>query len=100
MTIAVYAGTFDPPTEGHVTVVRQAARLFAHVRVLIAVHPSKKPLFEIDERVAMLREVLGDMPTVSVGATTGLVVDHARHIGATHLVRGLRDAADASWETD
>ncbi|WP_053234552.1 pantetheine-phosphate adenylyltransferase [Sandaracinus amylolyticus] len=100
MTIAVYAGTFDPLTEGHVSVVRQAVRLFAHVRVLVAVHPTKKPLFTADERVAMIREALAMMPTVSVAWTSKLVIEHARAIGATHLVRGLRDAADAAWETD
>ena len=66
MTIAVYAGTFDPLTEGHVSVVRQAVRLFAHVRVLVAVQPTKQPLFTAEERVAMIREALGEMPTVSV----------------------------------
>lgn len=100
MTIAVYAGTFDPLTEGHVSVVRQAVRLFAHVRVLVAVHPTKKPLFTAEERVAMIREALAEMPTVSAAWSKGLVVEHARAIGATHLVRGLRDAADAAWETE
>ena len=98
--IAVYAGTFDPVTEGHLSVVRQAVRLFAHVRVLVAVHPNKTPLFSGDERVAMIREAVAPMPTVSVAWTSSLVIEHARTIGATHLVRGLRDAADAAWETE
>ncbi len=100
MTIAVYAGTFDPLTQGHVSVIRQAARLFSHVRVLVAAHPSKTPLFSAEERVAMIREALSFMPTVSAEWTAELVIEHARAIGATHLVRGLRDAADAAWETE
>jgi pantetheine-phosphate adenylyltransferase len=100
MTIAVYAGTFDPITLGHLSVVREAVRLFAHVRVLVAVHPDKTPLFDLEERIGIAREAVGPMPTVSVDGTTGLVVEYARAIGATVLVRGLRGAADAAYETE
>jgi len=100
MTIAVYPGTFDPITTGHVSVVREAVRLFAHVRVLIAVHPTKQPLFSLEERIELAREVLGVMPTVSVDGTRGLVVEYARAIGASVLLRGLRGAADAAYETE
>ena len=100
MTIAVYPGTFDPITTGHVSVVREAVRLFAHVRVLIAVHPTKQPLFSLEERIELAREVLGVMPTVSVDGTRGLVVEYARSIGASVLLRGLRGAADAAYETE
>lgn len=99
MTIAIYAGTFDPLTLGHLSVVKEAVRLFAHVRVLVAVHPDKETLFTLDERVALAREVVGAMPTVSCDGTRGMVVDYARAIGATVLVRGLRGAADAEYET-
>lgn len=100
MTIAVYPGTFDPITTGHLSVVREAVRLFAHVRVLIAVHPTKEPLFSLEERIELARRAVGPMPTVSVDGTDGYVVDYARSIGATALVRGLRGAADAAYETD
>lgn len=100
MTIAVYAGTFDPITTGHLSVVREAVRLFAHVRVLVAVHPKKEPLFTLEERVELARKVVGPMPTVSVDGTSGLVVEYARSIAATALVRGLRGAADAAYETE
>lgn len=100
MTIAVYPGTFDPLTTGHVSVVRQAVRLFAHVRVLVAVHPDKKPMFSLAERIELARAALGPMPTVSVDGTEGLVVEYARAIGASVLVRGLRGAADAVYETE
>ena len=99
MTIAVYPGTFDPITSGHLSVIREGARLFAHVRVLVAVHPTKEPLFDLEERVALAREAVGPMPTVSVDGTRGMVVDYARSIGATALLRGLRGAADAAYET-
>ena len=98
--IAVYAGTFDPVTAGHSSVVAAAARLFAHVRVLVAVNPDKRPLFPVDERVALLRAVLGRLPNVSVDATEGLIVDYAREIGAGVMVRGVRGATDAAFETD
>ncbi len=100
MTIAIYAGTFDPITTGHISVVRQAVRLFAHVRVLVAVHPSKAPLFTMEERIDLARAALGPMPTVSVDGTSGLVVEYARSIAAGVLVRGLRSAADAAYETE
>ncbi|MCA9604448.1 MAG: pantetheine-phosphate adenylyltransferase [Myxococcales bacterium] len=99
MTIAVYAGTFDPLTLGHLSVVKTAVRLFAHVRVLVAVHPDKQTLFTLEERIALAREVVGAMPTVSCDGTGGMVVDYARAIGATVLVRGLRGEADAAYET-
>jgi len=99
MTIALYPGTFDPITSGHLSVVKEAVRLFAHVRVLIAVHPTKEPLFSLEERISLAREAVGPMPTVSVDGTDGMVVDYARAIGATVLVRGLRGAADAAYET-
>lgn len=100
MTIAIYAGTFDPITTGHVSVVREAVRLFAHVRVLVAVHPTKVPLFTLEERVELAQAVLGVMPTVSVDGKPGLVVEYARTIGASVLLRGLRGAADATYETE
>lgn len=100
MTIAIYAGSFDPITLGHASVVRRAARLFSHLRVLIAVNPDKQTLFSEAERVALARQMLGAMPNVSVDATSGLVVDYARAIGASFLVRGLRGAPDAAPETE
>ena len=100
MTIAIYAGTFDPITTGHLSVVKEGVRLFAHVRLLIAVHPDKEPLFSLEERVALAREAVGPMPTVSVDGTSGYVVEYARAIGATVLVRGLRGAADDAYETE
>jgi len=99
MTIAVYAGSFDPITAGHESIVRQAARIFSHVRVLVAVNPNKDVLFETDERVKMIGETFRRMPQVSVDATDGLVVEYARDMGASYLIRGVRGATDAEYET-
>jgi pantetheine-phosphate adenylyltransferase len=100
MSIAVYAGSFDPITAGHLSIVRQAARLFSHVRVLVAVNPKKQGLFTSEERQALIEQVLAHMPNVTVGATEGYVVHYARDIAATFLVRGIRGASDAGFETD
>ncbi|GEL72949.1 MULTISPECIES: pantetheine-phosphate adenylyltransferase [Myxococcus] len=99
MTIAVYAGSFDPVTAGHMSVVRQAARLFGHVVVVVAVNPDKQSLLSADERVALLREAVAHHPNVTVARTQGLIVDFARDIGASVLLRGVRGATDAQFET-
>jgi pantetheine-phosphate adenylyltransferase len=97
--IAIYAGTFDPITAGHLSVIAQAAGIFQFVRVLIAHNPDKRTLFTRDERVALAREVTAKMPNVSVDATDGYVVEYAKQIGARFLVRGIRGASDATFET-
>ncbi len=100
--IALYPGSFDPPTNGHVDIIRSAARLFDEVVVAIGVHPGKAPLFTPEERAEMIRFGLG--PHVS-GATpvrvsffSDLVVEEARRQGAVALVRGLRDGTDFDYE--
>ncbi|HEX5753328.1 MAG TPA: pantetheine-phosphate adenylyltransferase [Archangium sp.] len=99
MTIAVYAGSFDPVTAGHLSVVRQAARLFGHVVVVVAINPEKRTLLTVAERVELLREVVSLHPNVTVASTEGLIVDYARAIGASVLLRGVRGATDAQFET-
>jgi pantetheine-phosphate adenylyltransferase len=99
MTIAVYAGSFDPVTAGHLSVIRQAARLFGHVVVVVAINPEKHTLLSVSERVELLREVVAPHPNVTVASTEGLIVDYARAIGASVLLRGVRGATDAQFET-
>lgn len=99
MNIAIYAGSFDPITEGHLAIIRRAARLFDHLRVLIAVNPDKRGLFTLDERLDLVRAAIAPFPHVSVDATGGYVVEYARRIGAACLVRGVRGAEDADAET-
>ncbi|MGH2723976.1 MAG: pantetheine-phosphate adenylyltransferase [Actinomycetota bacterium] len=94
---ALYPGTFDPVTNGHLDVVRRAARLFDRVVVAVLENPSKDPLFTVEERVEMLREATGDLGNVEVDSFSGLLVDHARARGARIIVKGLR-ASDFDYE--
>jgi pantetheine-phosphate adenylyltransferase len=98
MRLAIYAGTFDPVTCGHLSVIERAARLFDGLWVVIAVNPDKQPLFSVPERLAMLREVTRRWSNVGCEATTGWVVDFARAQGARYLVRGVRGCTDVDAE--
>ncbi|MBB5703493.1 pantetheine-phosphate adenylyltransferase [Ochrobactrum daejeonense] len=103
MTIAIYAGSFDPVTNGHMDVLKGALRLADKVIVAIGVHPGKKPLFTFEERVELIDEsakvILGkDAARVSVISFDGLVIDAARRHGAQLMVRGLRDGTDLDYE--
>lgn len=100
MTTAIYAGTFDPITSGHLSVVRQAVKLFGHVVVLVADNPAKQTLFPLAERMDMIREAARELPGVTVASTSGMVVEYARAAGAGFLVRGIRGATDAAFETE
>lgn len=95
---AVYAGTFDPITFGHLSVVRRGAGLFDHLWILVAVNPDKNPLFSPDERVRMIRDVTTQWPNVDVDSTPGYVVEFARQCGAQYLLRGVRGSTDAKAE--
>jgi len=98
VSVALYAGTFDPATYGHLDVIRRAAALFDKVIVGVSVNPRKSPLFTTEERVEMLREVCRPMANVTVEVVPGLVVDFARASGANVLVRGLRAVSDFEFE--
>ena len=98
---ALYSGSFDPITNGHLDIIRRGLRLFDEVVVAIGVHPGKKPLFTFDERVALIGEALGgEMPGLKVIAFKGLVVDAARANGAAVLLRGLRSGSDLDYEME
>ncbi len=96
--IAVYPGTFDPFTRGHEDLVRRAARVFAHVVVGIAESHSKKPIFALEERVAMARELVKDLPNVKVFGFAGLLRDFLRERNANVILRGLRAVSDFEYE--
>src|SRR5262249_13539506 len=98
MTGAMYPGTFDPITNGQYDVVRRAGAIFEGVVVAIAANPGKAPLFTLDERVALAREVLADIGNVEVTGYTGLTVDFARQHGLRVVVRGLRAVSDFEFE--
>lgn len=96
--VAIYAGSFDPPTNGHLDLVERASALFAHVIVATGRHPTRTPLFTTNERVALLRHVCDAFPNVEVDQFDGLLIDYARQRGARVLVRGLRAQTDFEYE--
>ncbi len=96
--IAIYPGSFDPPTRGHEDLVRRALALADHLIVAIAINPQKAPLFSVDERLALLRGVVGDEPRVELTSFSGLLADFARDRGATMVIRGLRAVSDFEYE--
>jgi pantetheine-phosphate adenylyltransferase len=98
MRVAVYAGTFDPITHGHLSVVERGAKLFDRLWIVVAVNPTKSPLFSSEERAQMIREVTARWPNVQTAITSGYVVDFARKCGATYMIRGVRGVTDAEAE--
>lgn len=95
---ALYPGTFDPPTNGHVDLIQRGAKIFDHLTVAILINPVKNPLFTVEERVDMLREATSSMGNVSVGTFNGLMVEFARQEGATAILRGIRAISDYEYE--
>ncbi len=99
MRIAVYPGSFDPVHHGHLELIRRATKLFDRVIVAVAENVEKIPgAFSLEDRVVMLREAVGDLPSVEVAAYTGLTVDFALQQGATCLIKGLRAVGDFDYE--
>jgi len=98
MAKAVYAGTFDPVTFGHLDIISRGADVFDELVVTTTDNVNKEPLFKLDERLAMLREVLDSRPGIEVRPFNGLLVEFAREVGAQVLLRGLRAAADFDYE--
>lgn len=98
MTIAVYPGSFDPVTNGHLDIVARASRLFDTVVMAVFDRPNKNLLFSTAERVALLEEAIRDLPRVKVDTYSTLTVDYVRSVGASMIVRGLRDPRDFEHE--
>jgi len=96
--LAIYAGSFDPPTNGHLDLARRASMLFPRVVVALGQHPSRSALFTVDERLELLKRVCAPIPNVEVALFDGLLVDYAQRIGARIIVRGLRAATDFEYE--
>jgi pantetheine-phosphate adenylyltransferase len=96
--IALYPGSFDPLTNGHLDILSRARRLADRVVVAILENDAKTPLFSVAERIEMIREILGDDPATPVRSFSGLLVDFARESGATLIVRGLRAVSDYEYE--
>ncbi len=95
---AVYPGSFDPITNGHLDLIQRGLKIFDTIIVAIAVNPVKTPLFTIAERVEMIREVLNDHPRVKIDHFTGLLVDYVRSQNTNVILRGLRAVSDFDYE--
>jgi len=95
---ALYPGTFDPPTNGHVDLIERGSKLFDHLTVAILVNPVKNPLFTVEERVEMLEEATEPLGNVSVATFDGLMVEFARKVGASAVLRGIRAISDYEHE--
>ena len=94
----VCPGSFDPPTNGHLDVLQRSAGLFGRVTVAVLINPDKRGLFEVDERVALLRELLRDHAGVRVDSFSGLLVDYCTAHGITAIVKGIRAVSDFDYE--
>jgi pantetheine-phosphate adenylyltransferase len=96
---AIYPGTFDPLTNGHLDIISRACRLFDEVIVAILINPGKQPLFPLDERIALIEEVVIPVhPMVRVTSFSGLLMDYADRVGAKAIVRGVRSTKDYEYE--
>jgi pantetheine-phosphate adenylyltransferase len=96
--VAVYAGSFDPPTFGHLDLVDRASKLFPRVVVAIGVHPARVPLFSVEERLGLMQSICAPYSNVEVASFRGLLVDYGKSIGARVVVRGLRAGTDFEYE--
>ena len=98
MKVAVYPGSFDPVTLGHMNIIERAAAIFDKLYVCVMVNSDKKPMFSRDERVDMIRRCCAHLPNVEVETSDGLLVDYAAGHGACAIVKGLRAVSDFDWE--
>ncbi|MDA1278574.1 MAG: pantetheine-phosphate adenylyltransferase [Chloroflexi bacterium] len=100
MTRAIYPGTFDPVTNGHVDIVERASKTVEHLTVAVVQVSTKRTLFSVDERINMFAEAVAHLPNVSVKEYSGLTVNFAREVGASVIVRGLRITSDFEYESE
>ncbi|MFO0661381.1 MAG: pantetheine-phosphate adenylyltransferase [Polyangiaceae bacterium] len=98
MPTAIYAGSFDPPTRGHLDLILRASQLFDKLVVAVGIHPTRVPLFTTEERLDLLRQITTTVKNVEVASFRGLLIDYSRAIGARVIVRGLRAATDFESE--
>lgn len=96
--IAIYPGSFDPPTRGHEDLIRRALTMVDRLIVAVAINPAKEPLFTVEQRLAMLEEVTDRDPRIEYASFSGLLADFARERDATIVVRGLRAVSDFEYE--
>lgn len=94
MKTAIYPGSFDPITSGHLNIIRRAANIFDHLIVCVMVNAGKNPMFTLDERVDLIRRVTSDLPNVEVDSSSSLLAEYAREKGSCVIVKGLRAGSD------
>jgi pantetheine-phosphate adenylyltransferase len=97
-SLAVFPGSFDPITNGHLDIVDRGLAVFERVRMAILMNPDKQPLFSVGERVAIIRETYRGNPRVEVDTFSGLLVDYAERVGASVIIRGIRAISDFEYE--
>jgi len=100
MKVAIYAGSFDPVTYGHLDILKRALTIFDKVIILVAINPDKKGRFSVKDRVAMIKDAIKEakIKNAEVDSYDGLTVEYAKNHGATHLIRGLRAVTDFEYE--
>ena len=98
MKVAIYPGSFDPITNGHLDILHRALKVFDKIIILVARNENKRSRFSVEERVAMIKEAVADLDNVVVDTFGGLTVRYAREHHATHLIRGLRAVSDFEYE--
>ena len=98
MKIAIYPGSFDPVTSGHLNIIRRAAKIFDRVIVCVMVNAGKHPMFALEERVELIQRVTADLPNVEVEGSSELLADYARKKGSCVIVKGLRAGSDFEYE--
>jgi len=98
MKQAIYPGSFDPVTIGHLNIIRRAAQIFDHLTVCVMVNAGKNPMFSLEERVALIRRVTEDLPNVEVDFSSELLAEYARRKGSCVIVKGLRAGSDFESE--
>ncbi|RYI32247.1 pantetheine-phosphate adenylyltransferase [Bacillus infantis] len=97
-SIAVCPGSFDPITYGHLDIIKRASKVFDQIHVVLLNNSSKNPLFSVDERISLITEVTREFPNVKVDSFQGLLVDYAKGVGASAIIRGLRAVSDFEYE--
>jgi len=97
-TIAVYPGSFDPPTKGHIDIISRASNIFSKVIVAITHNYNKKHMFCLEDRIEMMKQSVADMPNVEVQSFSGLLVDYLQKINSFYVIRGLRALSDFEYE--
>lgn len=98
MRRAIYPGSFDPATFGHIDMIQRSAQIVDELVVAVLINSAKSPLFSVEERVSMLEEISGHIPNIRITSFNGLLIDYAREVDASVIVRGLRAVTDFEYE--